>query len=93
MLERRSPVGKHKAIRFKEVLLFTKPDSDDLKKIILDGLKEFDARSSFDDEFGKRYYVDMIIHKFGKRIHFRTSWIIKKGEDFPRLTTCYIKKP
>ncbi|MEO5673290.1 MAG: DUF6883 domain-containing protein, partial [Chitinophagales bacterium] len=91
-LDENHPAGKHKAVKFNDALLFTKKDTTLLKKIILDGVKEFEALPSFDDEYGKRYYVDMILYKFGKKIPLRTSWIIKQNEDFPRLTTCYIKK-
>jgi hypothetical protein len=91
-LNENHPIGKHKAKKFKEVLSFSEEDADELKEIVLNGVKEFEAEFSFEDTFGKRYYVDMIIHKFGKKIQLRTSWIIKKEEDFPRLTSCYIKK-
>lgn len=42
-LDENHPAGKHKAVKFKDALLFTKKDTTLLKKIILDGVKEFEA--------------------------------------------------
>src|SRR5690242_10850163 len=91
-LNENHPLGKHKSEVFKEVLGFTEDDSQKLKEIIMGGIKEFEADFSFEDEYGTRFRVDMIINKFGRKIQLRTSWIFKTSENFPRLTSCYIKK-
>jgi hypothetical protein len=41
---------------------------------------------------GKRFSVIMKIRIFEKEAFVTTGWIIKIGENFPRLTSCYVKK-
>ncbi len=85
------PHGKHKAVIFKSYLGFTQINAEELKIAILDGIQTGNAFFTDEDIFGKRYYVDFIFRKFDKKVNIRTSWIIRKDEDFPRLTSCFIK--
>lgn len=42
--------------------------------------------------WGEIYNVDMVIEgPVVKRAPVRTGWIYRSGEDFPRLTTLYVK--
>lgn len=42
--------------------------------------------------WGEIYNVDMVIEGTAdKRAPVRTGWIYRSGEDFPRLTTLYVK--
>jgi hypothetical protein len=43
------------------------------------------------DEYRQRYTVDIEIENNFKKAIIRTSWIIKRDESRPRLTTCYVK--
>jgi hypothetical protein len=85
------PVGKEKAMVFKLVLNLTEQDADFLKNAILKGLKRNDAVSGIQDQYGKRYTVDIKIRNLDLEAMIRTAWIIKTDENFPRLITCYIK--
>ncbi len=42
------------------------------------------------DSHGKRYQVDFVMQHQGKSVIVRTGWIIRTGEDVPRLTSCYV---
>ena len=85
------PVGKDKAIVFKSALELTTQDADFLKEAILKALPKSEAISEREDQYGKRYTVDIKIRNLDKEATIRTGWIIKKSESFPRLTTCYVK--
>lgn len=85
------PVGKDKAIVFKSVLNLTQKDDVFLKTAILKGLAINEAIEGIEDNYGKRYSVDIKISNLDKEAKIRTGWIIKKGESFPRFTTCFIK--
>ncbi len=86
------PRGKHKALVFKSALDLEKKDSDLLKMIIFEALKTNDAVETFSDIYGIRYTVDITYSRKDKQAVIRTMWIIKTNENFPRLTTCYIKE-
>ena len=58
-----------------------------LKDAIIKGLSENDCEIKEQDEYGQRFSVNM-----QKEAVVSTGWIIRTGEDFPRLTTCYIKR-
>lgn len=86
------PRGKHKAIVFKSALDIEKKDADLLKTIFLEALKTNDVVETFSDIYGIRYTVDISYSRKDKQAVIRTMWIIKTNENFPRLTTCYIKE-
>ncbi len=65
-------------------------DSEWLCNMILTGLATSEAQTGLSDKYGKRYTVRIRIRKLEKEAMVTTGWIIKKNEDFPRLTTCYI---
>ncbi len=85
------PVGKDKATVFKSALGLTDQDANHLKRMIIEKLPESEAILGKEDQYGKRYIVDMKIRNLDNEAVVRTGWIIKKKESFPRLTTCYVK--
>ena len=87
------PEGKHKARVFLGKLGITKKDSEWLRQRILEGVLLFEAVEEEPIEFGRRFVVDLPI-SIGEGIVLstalvRTAWIIRQGEDFPRLTSCF----
>ena len=78
------PVGKEKAIVFKS--------PRDNRRTRYRGLQNNPCSEKVGDKYGKRYLVKMKLCIFEKEAVVITSWIIKEGEDFARLTTCYIKR-
>jgi len=42
------------------------------------------------DEFGTRYVIDFEYDRGGRRARVRSCWIVKRGEECPRLTSCFV---
>lgn len=59
-----------------------------LKKKVL----EEDAVKSKEDQYGERYIVEFDLKTKHGQARIRSTWIILKGEAYPRLTSCYIPK-
>jgi len=84
------PVGRDKSVVFRSALGFTSDNALTLRDLILDAVSMEEARLGRLDEFGQRYVVDFdVLSGFGES-RLRSAWIIRSGEDFPRLTTCYV---
>lgn len=81
-----------KSIVFKKVLGIDQSDASLLKDLIIKGLSNAESETREKDQYGERFTVDIKISIFDKEALVTTGWIIRQGEDFPRLTSCYIKK-
>jgi hypothetical protein len=84
------PVGGDKAVVFRSMLGFTAADASVLRDLILGAASTGEARLGRLDEFGQRYVVDFRVSTSLGSAPLRTAWIIRSGEDFPRLTTCFV---
>ena len=84
------PVGRHKATVFREALGLTAVDADTLRDMLLQAARTADAELGRADEFGQRYETDFEATTDTGRAVVRAAWMIRAGEDFPRLTTCYL---
>lgn len=84
------PVGKHKAVVFRAALGLTAADAHRLRERILRAAIEGQAVFERADEFGDRYRLDFEAVTPSGRALVRSAWIIRAGEDFPRLTTCFV---
>jgi hypothetical protein len=82
--------GRHKARIFASVLGLTVTDEDVLRQALLRVALEGEAQEGERDNYGQRYVVDLEVHGPRGRATVRSSWIVLHGEDFPRLTSCYI---
>ncbi len=91
-LNEHHPFGKEKAIAFKSALGIGVNEAELLKDAILKGLWENDCSMRETDEYGERFTVIMKIRIFQKEANVTTGWIVRTGEDNPRLTSCYIKR-
>jgi hypothetical protein len=58
--------------------------------MILQGVRDHPATSGRADEFGQRYQVDLPLKTDVGTAVVCTAWIIRVGEDVPRLVTCYV---
>lgn len=86
------PRGRDKARVFKSALNITKENADVLKTAILREVIGSEAVKGEQDFYGQRYTVDCRIKTDAGEAFIRTGWIVKRNEDFPRLTTCYVMK-
>jgi hypothetical protein len=81
--------GKHKARLFLSILGMTVDNAEELRQILLGGVQAHEARLGRQDEFGQRYRLDFTIEWQNRRATLRSGWIIERGSEIPRLTTCY----
>lgn len=86
------PKGKDKAKRFDSILGITAKDTEELAEILRLKALTADVTFGIKDHHGQRYTMDFPLTRQGNTALVRSAWIIKSGEDFPRLTTCYILK-
>jgi len=89
-LNEQHPRGRHKARVFATTLGLTAADADLLRQALLRAAVEGDAMAGERDDYGQRYVLDLELTGPRGRATVRSSWIILRGEDFPRLTSCYI---
>ena len=82
--------GKHKAYVFKSVLGITVYDAEELRVRILDEILINLAVAGKEDKYGKRYSVRFSYTREQRTATVLTAWIIRSGENFPRLTSCYV---
>jgi len=84
------PRGRYKARVFGAALKLFQTDADFLRTQLLQAAVAGDGRFGAVDQYGHRYTVDFECIKGSRRARVRSVWIILRGEDFPRLTTCYV---
>src|SRR6266545_7321086 len=83
------PRGRHKARVFATALGITASDAEELRNAIFFVIATEEAMPAEHDEYGQRYVVDFTMKREDKEAVVRSSWIIRRGEDTPRLTSCY----
>lgn len=83
-------VGRHKAYVFKRVLGLTVVDAEKLRQKLVAIASTGEATRGRQDAYGERYVVDFELTTPHGTAVVRSTWIIRTGEDFPRLTSCYV---
>jgi hypothetical protein len=71
------PRGKHKAQVFSVALGLGTDDAEELREAV----------AGEEDEYGKRYVLDLEMRTAVGTATVRCGWIVRHGEDFPRLTS------
>jgi CRISPR/Cas system type I-B associated protein Csh2 (Cas7 group RAMP superfamily) len=88
------PKGKHKARVFLSALGLKAEDTERLREMIMEAILISEARVQQPTSYGQRFVVDFDVIGFDKfittTVTLRSAWIIRIGEDFPRLTSCFI---
>jgi hypothetical protein len=82
--------GKHKARVFRSKLGLAPSNWTVLRDAIVVAIGALDAVGAGSDAFGSRYHVDFEMRTDKGSATVRCCWIIRRGEDFPRLTSCYV---
>ena len=85
-----SPKGRTKARVFAASLGLAPGDAEFLRRILLQAATDKECRPGEADDHGQRYTVDLIVTTDRGSQRVRSGWIVRSGEDFPRLTTCYV---
>jgi hypothetical protein len=84
------PRGKHKARVFLSRLGLTAADAHVLRRALLSAADNQPAIPGERDEHGQRYVLDFRMVTDTGQATVRSTWIVRTGEDFPRLTSCYV---
>ena len=82
--------GGHKARVFAASLGLTAADADYLREALLVAVRKHDAVPAEADEYGQRFVIDFMGSGPAGQAAVRSHWIIRCGEDFPRLTSCFV---
>ncbi|MBM3853463.1 MAG: hypothetical protein FJ399_09935 [Verrucomicrobia bacterium] len=85
-----SPRGQTKARVFASALGLRRSDAEELRTQLLRAATERECEPGETDAFGQRYTLDFVVATRSGRAWVRSGWIVRTGEDFPRLTTCYV---
>jgi len=81
--------GRNKARVFASVGI-RHADAEELRTALLASAREAEACLGVANPYGQRYVVDFDLVRQGRTIRIRSTWIVRIGEDLPRLTTCYV---
>ena len=84
------PRGKHKARVF-ATLGFTAENAGELRAALLRAAASGDAKPAASDQFGDRYVLEFEIEGPQAAGIVRSTWIVRRGERAPRLTSCFVK--
>jgi hypothetical protein len=84
--------GKHKARVFKRALDMGPEHSALLRQTLLEHAGSSEAISLGSNEYGNHYLVDFFFEHEGKKAELRSKWTVRKGENVPRLGSCYVKR-
>ncbi len=83
--------GRHKARMFESILGITAANSGTLRRALLETAATSDkAEPRGKSTFGTTYTVRFALTTATGTATVLSVWIIRNGEEFPRLTTCYI---
>ncbi len=89
-LSQTHPRGRNKARVFRRALGVTADDPYPLDVLIKQSAVEGDAVAFRHDAYGTYYRVELEIDGLQQRERLRTLWIIRRGDDVPRLVSAYI---
>lgn len=90
-LSAQHPEGRHKARVFLAALGISATDAVKLRELLLSATATSESASMTDtDEYGSRYSLDIHVIFGSREAIVKSAWIIKTGEEFPRLVSCYV---
>lgn len=84
------PRGRHKARVFAAVLGLRAEDAERLRETLLSAAVSEEAVPAESDEHGERYMLDFEMKTDAGAATIRSGWIVRRGEEFPRLTSCWV---
>ena len=88
-LNSQHPRGRNKARVFASVGIL-ETDAEELRTALLAAAGNTGARLGTANVYGQRYIVDFDLVRQGRTIRIRSTWIVRIGEDLPRMTSCYV---
>jgi hypothetical protein len=61
-----------------------------LQKALVEAARSADASPGIASRHGQRYVVDFDLIRPDRTVKVRSTWIVRIGEDLPRLTSCWV---
>jgi hypothetical protein len=83
------PRGRNKARVFASVGIRTE-NAEYLRTVILAAACGTDAEPGVANVHGQRYIIDFDMRSQERTVRIRSTWIVRIGEELPRLTSCYV---
>ena len=84
------PKGRHKARVFASRFGITAKHAGDFRTALVQAAWNGDAVPAVNDEYGARYVIDFEMKGPKSRGTVRSTWIVRRGEENPRLTSCFV---
>lgn len=84
------PRGRHKSGVFLSALGMTGAHASFLRDALLRAAESHDCTLRGQAEYGVRYEVRFVLAFQGREATICSAWLVRRGEDFARLTTCYV---
>ena len=81
--------GRNKARVFASVGI-RQADAEEFRTALLAAASNAEARLGVSNPYGQRYIVDFDLVRQDRTVRIRSTWIVRIGEDLPRLTSCYV---
>lgn len=75
---------------FASALRILRADAEWLQSKLVEAAANADAASGEGDAYTQRFTLDFECVRGERRARIRSCWIVRTGEDFPRLTSCFI---
>jgi hypothetical protein len=82
------PRGRNKARVFASVGI-READADELRAALLAAARG-ESETGARNVYGQRYVVDFEMERQGRAVRIRSIWIVRAGDDLPRLTSCFV---
>lgn len=86
------PEGRHKARVFQSLLGLGPGQAPILKEALREAAAGEPAERVGTTPYGDLYIVDFVMLAEDKTVPVRPVWIIRSGEEVPRLVSCYVRK-
>jgi hypothetical protein len=83
------PRGRHKPRVFASVGI-READAEELRAALLEAALTAEAQPGNVNPHGQRYVIDFDFVRRQSIVRIRSTWIVRTGEDSPRLTSCYV---
>ena len=88
-LNSQHPGGRNKARVFASVGI-REAGAEELRTALLAAARDAEAEIGLANVHGQRYIVDFDLVRHGRAVRIRSAWIVRAGDDLPRLTSCYV---
>ena len=81
--------GRNKARVFASVGILLS-DAEELRMRLMQAASTSEAQPGIATPHGQRYVVDFDLIRQDRVVRIRSAWIVRAGEELPRLTSCYV---